>query len=360
MSIAPTDQRDLIEPLFAGLLERPPWQTFLHRLTARTGAERAGLRLRGPGGAQLDRWGATFEVGRSQREARLQLGSAPMPPGLRALRVYTYAELIEPHAPDQRSGTKSLMVAASIAHGRWMRVPAGQGWDAWIMIEHSTHDFAAADSALLSALGPFIAAALTLLRELEARSRRAELAEHSLAALGVSQALLDRDRRVLLTDTGHLGELDARRGTSLQLAGARSTQLAQGMARLDSGEAELAIIPDARHAGRELLLRRAPLSQTTIRVPQEVLAITRTRGTATPKALATALAGLHGLSAKEAELAAALAGGEELVPAGMRLGLTPETTRNYSKRIYAKTGARGQADLVRLVLSGLSPLAGEI
>jgi DNA-binding NarL/FixJ family response regulator len=51
--------------------------------------------------------------------------------------------------------------------------------------------------------------------------------------------------------------------------------------------------------------------------------------------------------------------GLELVPAGLDLGLTPETTRNYSKRIYAKTGTRGQADLVRLVLTGLAPFAAD-
>jgi len=35
------------------------------------------------------------------------------------------------------------------------------------------------------------------------------------------------------------------------------------------------------------------------------------------------------------------------------LGLTIETARNYSKKIYAKTGARGQAELVRIVLTSV-------
>ncbi|MET0587942.1 MAG: LuxR family transcriptional regulator, partial [Novosphingobium sp.] len=43
--------------------------------------------------------------------------------------------------------------------------------------------------------------------------------------------------------------------------------------------------------------------------------------------------------------------------AGAELQLTQETARNYSKRIYAKTGANGQADLVRLMLTGLAPFA---
>ena len=39
------------------------------------------------------------------------------------------------------------------------------------------------------------------------------------------------------------------------------------------------------------------------------------------------------------------------------LGLTVETARNYSKKIYAKTGARGQAELVRNILTGVLALA---
>jgi DNA-binding CsgD family transcriptional regulator len=31
------------------------------------------------------------------------------------------------------------------------------------------------------------------------------------------------------------------------------------------------------------------------------------------------------------------------------MGLTIETARNYSKKLYAKLGVRGQAELVRLV-----------
>ncbi len=42
---------------------------------------------------------------------------------------------------------------------------------------------------------------------------------------------------------------------------------------------------------------------------------------------------------------------------GEILHLTLETARNYSKRLYAKTGTRGQADLVRLVLTNVAMLA---
>lgn len=69
---------------------------------------------------------------------------------------------------------------------------------------------------------------------------------------------------------------------------------------------------------------------------------------------AEAVAGLFGLSRSEARLAEAIAGGASLEEAARACGLTRETARTYSKRIFAKTGARGQADLVRLVLTRLA------
>jgi DNA-binding CsgD family transcriptional regulator len=65
------------------------------------------------------------------------------------------------------------------------------------------------------------------------------------------------------------------------------------------------------------------------------------------------LPALFRLTRSEAALAARIAGGASLVEAAEGLGLTIETARNYSKRIYVKTGARGQADLVRIVLEGV-------
>ncbi|WEK44129.1 MAG: hypothetical protein P0Y64_04685 [Candidatus Sphingomonas colombiensis] len=70
-----------------------------------------------------------------------------------------------------------------------------------------------------------------------------------------------------------------------------------------------------------------------------------------------ALEALHGLTHSEARLAAALADGASIAEAGASIGLTIETARNYSKRIYAKTGVRGQSELVRLLCTGVTALA---
>ena len=69
------------------------------------------------------------------------------------------------------------------------------------------------------------------------------------------------------------------------------------------------------------------------------------------------LVDLFGLSPSEARLAWAIAQGMSISEAAADLGLTVETARNYSKKIYAKTGARGQAELVRNILTGVLALA---
>ena len=65
------------------------------------------------------------------------------------------------------------------------------------------------------------------------------------------------------------------------------------------------------------------------------------------------LTDLFGLLPSEARLAWAMAQGRSIAEAAQDLGLTVETARNYSKKIYSKTGAGGQADLVRIIFTSV-------
>ncbi|WP_305097149.1 helix-turn-helix transcriptional regulator [Croceibacterium aestuarii] len=69
------------------------------------------------------------------------------------------------------------------------------------------------------------------------------------------------------------------------------------------------------------------------------------------------LADLFQLTPSEARLAWSMTQGLSIAEAADEHGLTIETARNYSKKIYAKTGARGQADLVRHILTSVLALA---
>jgi DNA-binding CsgD family transcriptional regulator len=69
------------------------------------------------------------------------------------------------------------------------------------------------------------------------------------------------------------------------------------------------------------------------------------------------LAQLFGLTFSEARLALALSRGMTIAEAAAEYGLTVETARNYSKKIYSKTGARGQPDLIRFVMRSVLAIA---
>jgi len=71
------------------------------------------------------------------------------------------------------------------------------------------------------------------------------------------------------------------------------------------------------------------------------------------------VAQLFGLTKSEARVAAMLASGLTLTDAGTKLNLTESSVRTYSKKIFAKMGVGRQADLVRLVLKSVAPLAIE-
>jgi DNA-binding CsgD family transcriptional regulator len=66
---------------------------------------------------------------------------------------------------------------------------------------------------------------------------------------------------------------------------------------------------------------------------------------------------LFGLLPSEARLAWEIAQGIPIAEAAANLNLTVETARNYSKKIYAKMGARRQAELVRIILSSVLAIA---
>ncbi|MFM6831502.1 MAG: helix-turn-helix transcriptional regulator [Novosphingobium sp.] len=56
-------------------------------------------------------------------------------------------------------------------------------------------------------------------------------------------------------------------------------------------------------------------------------------------------------------MALALSRGMTIAEAAVELGLTVGSARMYSKMIYAKTGARGLPDLVRIVLRSVLAFA---
>lgn len=341
MALAPTDETDLLLPLHGGVFEQPLWATFLRRLLARTGADRLLLAVRTR--EMGERSPHVLDAGRSDlpHPAIEELAALHLFPfaALRPGRVYALEEMRALDTDGAGAGAQQAALdRMQIGHARFIRIRTPDANEAWLLLVHSRSEFAAADAALLTALAPHLATALDARARIDALQWRAAMAEETLALLGIEQAGLDAEGHVLAPTPGWT-------------AGERAPDIAAACAAM-AGAA-----PGARRPVGNLLLRPAAAEATALPCPSLAIGTMRRQRQADPDCAAAVLASHFGLSRREAALADAISRGQSIVEAGRNLGLTEETARNYSKRIYAKTGAKGQADLVRLVLTSLAPLA---
>ena len=370
MTVLPADQRELFLPLIEGIHESPPWGLFLRNLVARTYARRAFLII-GLANAGPDQEPTVLHVAapRAAQEPPLdfralaELGLHPYGQ-LRPERVYALDELLDYDTPGKATEQRAALAAMGIHYGRWLRIAARGAADAWLMLAREREDFSASAVATLTALAPQLAVALRTLVALAGLRLQTALAHDALARLGVGQLAFDATARVMAADPlaerllTFAPEPEPMPGRRLQLGPEPRRRLEAACATLagaSAGACEVVLVDEPR--GLWVVLRKAALVLGDPHAAPVAIGTLRQPAPPRERAAVRTIARVHGLSDREAALALGLTRGETILEAGHRLRLTPETARNYSKRIYAKTGARGQADLVRLLLGGLAPLA---
>jgi len=362
MSLGSSDERDLLLPLYAGVEEHPLWDTFLHRLLARTRSSKICMLLRPAGEIGPPRFQRVIAP-RGEKAALLDIeafSDAGLLPyaSLRPNRVYSLDETIMMNSADSARRQREMLVQADITHARFMRIPARTDDDIWLILLRDLNDFGASVSALLSALAPHVALALGQLFDTAKLRLRTAVAEDALAMLGVGQAAFDAEGRVIAADDIATAELAIPPHGHMQLRGSTAQALADACAAMAraNGPARQVLAIDGRSTS-DLLIRPAPPVPGALPSGAQAVGLIRRDVRENPARAARVTMQTLGLSAREAALAEAISQGRSIVEAGAELQLTQETARNYSKRIYAKTGACGQADLVRMMLTGLTPFA---
>jgi DNA-binding CsgD family transcriptional regulator/PAS domain-containing protein len=370
MAVLSADHRDLFLPLIEGIHESPPWGFFLRNLVARMQARRAFMIITLANAAPHQPPSVIHVASpRAAHEPRIDFRAldalrlhphAPLRPG----RVYALDEMLDYDDRAQLTAQRAALHAMGIRYGRFLRVSAGGAADAWLVLVREREDFSGSAVAVLDAVAAHLAAGLRTLAALGEQRLQTALATAALGRLGVGQLAFDGEGRVMACDPMAEAMLTltpepgGRPGRRLQLrpdAARRIDAACQALAADAQAPGQVIRIDEARAI--DLLLLRSDLVLAEPGARPAVIGVVRTAPREGARGAVRTLAALHGLSANEAALAHALSLGEGLAEAGARLNLTTETTRNYSKRIYAKTGARGQADLVRIVLTGLAPLA---
>lgn len=369
MAFLPPDLRELFLPLVEGIHQNPPWGTFMRNLVARTHAQRALLVIAlagaSPGEAPTAvQFAAPGAAGQPSLDFdRLVSIGLQHYRQLRPERVYSLEELYDFGHPEQLARQQEELRAMGVRFGRWLRLSAGAA-DAWVVLVREREDFSSAAVATLAAIAPLLGSALRARVQLGWEQLQAALAQDTLGRLGIGQVALDAEGRIMAADPNAEAMLaivedpTGKPGRRLQSLPETARRIEQACAAIAQGEEEyIATIPLDPLGERFLQLRRADLDLPPPCARPAVIGMVRQPGQIDPRRAVAAIREVHGLSAREAGLAYRMMLGERIVEAGAHLRLTPETARNYSKRVYAKTRTSGQADLVRVLMQGLAPLA---
>lgn len=367
MALTSVDETELLLPLFAGMTEGQRFATFLHRVLARTQADYVGLFFRQ---GDLTMHDVTeFHAGRDLRAEARALGFERLDildrfpfDRLRPERVYAVSEFGDVDA-EYAAFRARYIAALGIGDERIMRLALEGGMSAWMLLARG-RDCSAADGALLASLAPYVALALRAFVRDERRRMEAKMNAVALARGGMGWLMLDREARLVAAEANVLAYLNTLPGFVLR-EGERLSLPNIGVERQLSDAASLyATTPDAPVDAVALCVDPAihallvpnsaqPAAASSLPVMQILCSLPRDTGAQQSDILSQ----LTGLARREAELALRLSAGRSLAETAQEMGLTLETARNYSKRIYAQLNLRGQGELVRYVLQSGARLA---
>lgn len=359
MALTSRDETDLLLPLIAGIGDTAQFAEFLERLRRRSDAEYVSIVMKQGDGphAQI----TDFHAGRDLRAESREVDPFEMHAlerlhydQLRPGRVYSVGEFVD-HDPVFRAERMAKMARLGIADERVVRLSRAGETDAWLILARA-RPCEAADSALLSSLTPYVEAALRSYVMLEDHRIRASVSAQGMARSATAWMVFDREARLLGIDPRLDAWLRANLGY-VPRVGDRLRDLGVHAER-ELGAAAGLYASNDPPPPRAVMLHEEPrlealLTSTSDMPRPSMLALCRLPNARTAASVER-LARLFDLPAREAELAIALNEGLSIAEAAERMGLTLETARNYSKRVYAKLGVRGQAELVRLVCDSVA------
>lgn len=369
-------KRDLFATLTLALLdganEEPLWSGFLEALRQGVGADYATLVLQSPlgqfdeslyslaGDASIEEARETFRRYRyPDNPVRREWAMDGMPYGL--------AEILEHDSHKFPEFFAELATTIGISAVREVRVQEPSGVDAWLSVVRDGPDFGEDVTQLFIEIAPVLRGVLRNYVVAEQLRFAAEAAGDVVRRLQFGWIALDASGLVLGAD--RFGEHVL--ATSQVLRRDRAGRIAIGQANtqheLELAVAGMAAKPDSRP--RAIPLRTdpwldmllVPARHRPLSASGSAAAIAYVHGDNWSASDREAqLAELFSLSRSEARLALALCRGKTIAEAAGEFGLTVDSARTYSKSIFAKTGARGQPDLVRIIMGSILALSPEM
>ena len=360
---------ELVRALYAGVIETPPWESFLQAIRHETSSMSTMIMLSPPGSAAINLIsivGGRSEVTSAYRGQLFALDPfVNLPEG----RVITLHEFVGERDLEHNDYYNDFM------RGTWgvgyvlgfdVRTTAGYTAGLRLCRAVATSNFDAAAHRLVEALVPHLRQAILIFdRVHHLQVEEMELSD-ALDRLGVDGFLLDALGRVtqpnrtasrllackegIAVRNGRLvlGSADAQRRLGEILARARNAA-----DRPDEDHARLPeVITIPRGPGSPSLaiaarILRSPANLRSDHAPAVAVYVSRPEhGGAVPAAVVRELLGL---TPAEAKLAARLGQGATVDQAASGLGITRATARTQLYSIFRKTGLHRQSELVSLI-----------
>jgi DNA-binding CsgD family transcriptional regulator len=343
----------LIASIYDAALDAALWPAVIANVTAATNASTAGF------------------ISFNHAEGRAEIVPIGFDPD--AARSYVdYYWQVDPFLPAVVSGTPGRVLTGRMlmSYDEWARteihnewsVPNGVVETAALLIEQSpactaaiavgrgdvSRPFGSAEFEVLQILAPHLKRAFQVQRRLAASWQRNE----ALDRLRDGVVLVDRGARVLFANAAAEDLLKDKDGlrTDRGLLTAPFAAQTAALRALIAGQGGSLSLPRPRRAplGIVVVPMRGEASWLIRDQPAALVFLADADGDAAPPD--QRLQAMFGLTRAQAALAREIARGEGLDAAAERLGIARATARTHLADVFAKTGTRRQAELVRLLL----------
>ena len=348
---------ELAESIFAGLSERPVWQTFLQKLSKRLGGSGSAI-IFSVSGKNLDQGAVLAPIGMDAPFSAL-VGSS-------LLDTLPFEQPAMLQATDDASrpwrGSVAIRIRLDERRSIWVvtRAPLDEG------------SIAADWFEVLADLQPLLSGITKPYLALARSERRRLIAEYVLETSGAGVILVDEHGVVLntnavadamLAETQQLGLFDgkivAHRQAEQQLLKDHIRTMAHHQSPNSRPDcyATLALSRDDHLIPVTAIIRPGP-PYAPISAPLRRTAVIVLRDPARQNPLdAIDIEHLFKLTKAEAKLARLLAAGMNTEEAAIQLSVSKHTVRSQLQSIFTKTGTNRQTELVRLLLSSSANLA---
>ena len=278
-------------------------------------------------------------------------------------RIYAVSDFLDRTIAKHREFEERLMIPNGLTYMRVARIPEPSGGSAWLSVGRDGEDFSAADEWLLEQLVPHLELSMRTFFAIERERSRSRISGETARKLDFCWFRLDSACRIVDHDHNAQALISRSRAVARSPRGELTIALSSAQRQLGPIVRDLCGREDGRpraiHISDEpwldmLIVPSRGSSPMERMAPGVIVYIHGESGPSEDRR--EALADLFGLTRGEADLALALCRGQTIREAAGMIGLTEASAREYTKRIYGKTGPRGQADLVRLVLTSVIAL----